>query len=72
MAETTRTVLVTGAARGIGLATARLFLQEGWQVALLDIETATLDHVVKANIYPLFWLTKAASPHLKPGASIIT
>ncbi|UTD26627.1 SDR family NAD(P)-dependent oxidoreductase [Bradyrhizobium sp. WD16] len=30
--------LVTGAARGIGLATARRFLAEGWQVALLDIE----------------------------------
>ena len=32
------TVLVTGAARGIGLATARRFLQDGWQVALLDID----------------------------------
>lgn len=37
-----------------------------------DFETETLDHVLKANIYPLFWLTRAASPHLKPGASIIT
>jgi NAD(P)-dependent dehydrogenase (short-subunit alcohol dehydrogenase family) len=37
-----------------------------------DFETDTLDHVVKANIYPLFWLTKAASAHLKPGAAIIT
>jgi NAD(P)-dependent dehydrogenase (short-subunit alcohol dehydrogenase family) len=37
-----------------------------------DFETETLDHVLKANIYPLFWLTKAASPHLKPGSSIIT
>ncbi|KAA9151660.1 SDR family oxidoreductase [Microbacterium lushaniae] len=37
-----------------------------------DFETKTLDHVVKTNIYPLFWLTKAASPHLKPGAAIIT
>lgn len=34
--------LVTGAARGIGLATAKLFLAEGWQVALLDIEGETL------------------------------
>jgi len=37
-----------------------------------DFETKTLDHVLKVNIYPLFWLTKAASPHLKPGAAIIT
>ncbi len=34
--------LVTGAARGIGLATAKLFLAEGWQVALLDIDADTL------------------------------
>jgi NAD(P)-dependent dehydrogenase (short-subunit alcohol dehydrogenase family) len=35
--------LVTGAARGIGLATAKLFLAEGWQVALLDIDRDTLN-----------------------------
>ena len=29
---------VTGAARGIGLATAKRFLAEGWRVALLDID----------------------------------
>ena len=34
--------LVTGAARGIGLATARRFLAEGWRVVLLDIDTETL------------------------------
>ncbi|BDZ48945.1 NAD(P)-dependent oxidoreductase [Frondihabitans sucicola] len=37
-----------------------------------DFETETLDHVLKANIYSLFWTTKAAMKHLKPGASIIT
>lgn len=39
-------VLVTGAARGIGLATTRKFLAEGWQVAMLDIDAETLNAAV--------------------------
>ncbi|MGY0571780.1 SDR family NAD(P)-dependent oxidoreductase [Bradyrhizobium sp. RDM12] len=33
-----RVALITGAARGIGLATVKRFLAEGWRVVLLDIE----------------------------------
>jgi NAD(P)-dependent dehydrogenase (short-subunit alcohol dehydrogenase family) len=34
--------LVTGGGRGIGLATARRFLQEGWRVAILDVDADLL------------------------------
>ncbi len=44
--------LVTGAARGIGLAVAKRFLAEGWRVALLDIEGALLDGAVAALARP--------------------
>jgi meso-butanediol dehydrogenase/(S,S)-butanediol dehydrogenase/diacetyl reductase len=39
---TRKTVLITGAARGIGLATAGLMLQRDWQVALLDRDAEEL------------------------------
>jgi NAD(P)-dependent dehydrogenase (short-subunit alcohol dehydrogenase family) len=39
---TQKVALVTGAARGIGLATARLFLGRGWLVAALDRDTDAL------------------------------
>ena len=39
----TKIVIVTGAARGIGLATTRLFIAEGWQVAMIDRDSEALD-----------------------------
>lgn len=46
--DSIKVALVTGAARGIGLATARRFLEEGWRVAMLDIEAQTLAEAVAA------------------------
>ena len=37
-----KTALVTGAARGIGLATAKMLLKNGWRVALLDRDADVL------------------------------
>lgn len=41
-----KVALITGAARGIGLATAELMAREGWRVALLDRDTAALEEAV--------------------------
>ena len=43
-----KVALVTGAARGIGLATAKRFLAEGWRVALLDIDGDNLERTYAA------------------------
>lgn len=42
---TQKIALVTGAARGIGLATTNLFLANGWQVAMIDRDEAELQTV---------------------------
>ncbi|MEO0655144.1 MAG: SDR family oxidoreductase [Pseudomonadota bacterium] len=50
------TVIVTGAARGIGLATAQLFLDDGWQVAMIDRDGPALMQAIRelpTGAYPV-------------------
>lgn len=51
----TKCAIVTGAARGIGLATTDLFLKEGWQVAMLDRDGKELAKVAgeRQNVLPV-------------------
>ncbi len=52
MKQQQKVALVTGAARGIGLAAAKKFVAEGWRVTLLDIESELLERTFKALAAP--------------------
>jgi NAD(P)-dependent dehydrogenase (short-subunit alcohol dehydrogenase family) len=38
---------------------------------ITEISTEQFDRVMKTNLYAMFWLCRAAVPHLRPGSSII-
>ena len=42
-----KVAVVTGAARGIGLAISKKFLEEGYQIAILDVDQKTLSQTMK-------------------------
>lgn len=41
------------------------------RTAIAELTTEDFDATFKTNIYATFWITKAALPHLRPGAAII-
>jgi NAD(P)-dependent dehydrogenase (short-subunit alcohol dehydrogenase family) len=38
---------------------------------ILDITTEQFDRVMKTNLYAMFWLSKAAVAHMRPGSAIV-
>ena len=53
-----KVAVVTGGARGIGLAIGQWFLANGHQVVLLDVDSTTLDATLARTLEP-----RAAAPH---------
>jgi NAD(P)-dependent dehydrogenase (short-subunit alcohol dehydrogenase family) len=39
--------------------------------SILDISTEDFDWTMKTNLYGMFWITRAALPHMSPGAAIV-
>ena len=46
------TVVITGAASGMGLATARRFAAEGWLVVAVDRDAPALERAAPSSIRP--------------------
>lgn len=45
--------------------------RQQWQPSILEISSEQFDATLRTNLYATFWITRAAVPHLPPGAAII-
>ena len=41
------------------------------QKSILEITTEQFDSIYKTNVYAMFWISRAAIPHMPPGSTII-
>ncbi|WP_367135620.1 SDR family oxidoreductase [Saccharothrix sp. HUAS TT1] len=57
---------------GIDILVSNAAYQMAQEDGLLGITTEQFDRVVKTNVYAMFWLCKAAVPHMPEGSAIIT
>lgn len=45
--------------------------RQTWSEKIVDITDEQFDNTVKTNIYAMFWICRAAVPHLQPGSTIV-
>jgi NAD(P)-dependent dehydrogenase (short-subunit alcohol dehydrogenase family) len=57
---------------GIDVLVSNAAYQMSQDRGIFDITGEQFDRVMKTNVYALFWLCKAAVPHMDPGSAIIT
>jgi NAD(P)-dependent dehydrogenase (short-subunit alcohol dehydrogenase family) len=57
---------------GIDLVVSNAAYQMSQDKGIFDITAEQFDRVMKTNVYAMFWLCKAAVPHMQPGSVIIT
>jgi NAD(P)-dependent dehydrogenase (short-subunit alcohol dehydrogenase family) len=71
--STCRTIIDTAVSElgGIDILVNNAAYQMAQMGGIAEITTEQFDRVMKTNLYAMFWLCKAAIPHLKPGSTII-
>ncbi len=71
--EHCRRVIETAVAEfgGIDILVNNAAYQMAQPAGIGDITTEQFDRVMKTNLYAMFWLCKAAVPHLRPGSAIV-